>query len=247
METPQDLRLAAALTDLAMEMLRDKTLKGDLNVLARMACNLIPPCSGASISMMVEGRPTTVATTDRVTLELDLVQYDNNEGPCVTALGGEWVRIGYLAADDRFPHFAVGAADRRVLSVLSTPAIDHGTVIGSLNLYSQAANAFDPTAEVAAVVIAAEVAHALVKSAVLGTAVTTTEKLQEQHDEAVLVSRAEGLLMALQDCSAAQASDLIQRAAESNGEQLITIAQRILSTVRQEPNPLISGSSEAEL
>jgi len=41
--------------------------------------------------------------------------------------------------------------------------------------------------------------------------------------------------MALQDCSAAQAGDLMRQAAESNGEQLITTAERILSTVSEEP------------
>jgi GAF domain-containing protein len=243
-ELPDDLRLAVALTDLAMEILRDSTFKGDLDRLSRMACHLIPTCSGASISMMVEGEPTTVATTDRLSLELDMVQYDNNEGPCVTALGGEWVRIAYLRADDRFPHFAVGAADRRVRSVLSTPVIDHGTVLGSLNLYSQVANGFDKTAEDAAVVVAAEVAHAFIKSTVLGTARTTAERLQEQHDESILVSRAQGLLMALQDCSSAQAADLIRRAADDNGERLITTAERILSTIRQEPVPSVSGITE---
>ena len=59
--------------------------------------------------------------TDRVALQMDLVQYDNNEGPCITALTGETIRIGFAPTDQRFPHFAVGAADRRVLSVLSTP------------------------------------------------------------------------------------------------------------------------------
>jgi len=102
-----------------------------------------------------------------------MVQYDNGEGPCLAALGGDWVRVGYIPADERFPHFATGAADRRVLSVLSTPAIDHGLVVGSLNLYSRALEAFDERAQDTARVIAAEVAHALIKSAVLGTARST--------------------------------------------------------------------------
>ena len=86
--------------------------------------------------MLIEGEPTTVAATDRLTLQRDLIQYDGGDGPCVKALGGEMIRIGFLEADQRFPHFAAGAADRRVNSVLSTPAIDHGQVVGSLDVYS---------------------------------------------------------------------------------------------------------------
>lgn len=53
------------------------------------------------------------------------------------------IRIGFAPTDQRFPHFAVGAADQRVLSVLSTPAIDHGSVVGSLNLYSHREEPFE--------------------------------------------------------------------------------------------------------
>jgi GAF domain-containing protein len=228
-------RLADVLKDLAMAILTDTSLKADLERLARLACRLIDACSGASISMLIDGEPSTVATTDRVTLELDMVQYDNDEGPCVAALrGGDAIRIGFLPNDERFPHFAVGAADRRVLSVLSTPAIDHGTIVGSLNVYSRQAEAFERQAHDIALVIAAEVANAVVKSFALGTAHNARDMIQEQHDETVLFSQAQGVLMAVHDCSSAQARDLIERAAGSNGERLITTAERILATARQE-------------
>lgn len=243
MSTPDDLRLSEALTSLAVALLNDKTLKGSLERLARVACRIIPTCSGASISMLVEGEASTVATTDKVALELDLAQYDGDDGPCVKALGGEMIRVGYIPADERFPHFARGAADRRVLSVLSTPAIDHGNVVGSLNLYSRRADGFDDEAEAVALVIAAEIAHALVRSAVLGTARATRDQLQEEHDEHVLVSRAQGVLMALHECSAAQADDLIRNAADHNGERLIATAERILSTVRTDETSEGSAAS----
>jgi GAF domain-containing protein len=243
MDTPDDLRLSEALTSLAVALLNDKTLKASLERLAAVACRIIPECSGGSISMLVEGEPSTVATTDKVALELDLAQYDGDDGPCIRALGGEMVRIGYIPSDQRFPHFATGAADRRVLSVLSTPAIDHGSVVGSLNLYSRRANAFEDNAEAVALVIAAEVAHALVKSALLSTARTTRDQLQEQYDEHVLVSRAQGVLIALHDCSVSQADDLIRNAADRNGERLIATAERILSTVRTEHASETSSSS----
>src|SRR3954449_12752766 len=213
------------LKKLAVTLLSESSLKADLERLCRVTCQLIEHCSGASVSMLVEGEPTTVAVTDRVTLQLDLVQYDGGDGPCITALGGEMVRIGYVAADERFPHFARGAADRRVNSVLSTPAIDHGLVVGSLNVYSHQRDAFDDQAHDTALVMASEVAHAVVRSVTLSTARTTRDRLQEQHDETSLVSRAQGLLMALHDCSIAQAADLIRNAADSNGERLVTTAE----------------------
>jgi GAF domain-containing protein len=231
---PEDVQLGQLLTSLAVALLKDTTLKADLERLSGVACRIIERCSGASVSMLVEGEPTTVAVTDRVSLELDLVQYEDGDGPCIAALGGEMIRIGYLARDERFPHFAQGAADRRVQSVLSTPAIDHGQVVGSLNVYSRHVDAFDDRARDMALVMAAEIAHALVRSAVLSTARTTRDRLQERHDETILVGRAEGVLIALQECSLAQAHDLIRNAAHSNGEQLRATAERILETVHDD-------------
>jgi GAF domain-containing protein len=230
-DMPQHMRLATAMTRLAVTLLNDHSLKADLERLCGLAARIVENCSGASVYMTVDGEPTTVAVTDRVSIELDLVQYEHHDGPCVVALGGEAVRIGYIPEDERFPHFAVSAADRRVLSVLSTPVIDHGSVVGSLNLYSHQANAFDERARDTALVFAGEVAHALVKSSLFDVANTTRDELQAEHDEVTLVSRAEGLLMALQDCSAAQANDLMRIAADENGERLITTAERILATV----------------
>jgi GAF domain-containing protein len=245
-DVPDDVRLANVLTDLAIALLTDKSLKADLERLVGVACRLVSDCSGASVSMLVDGEPSTVAVTDRVALQLDLVQYDNNEGPCVSALTGETVRIGYAPTDERFPHFAVGAADARVLSVLSTPAIDHGTVVGSLNIYSHRENAFDPRDHDTAAVIAAEIATALLRSSVLSTARGIRAQLQEQHDEFTLVSRAQGVLIAIQDCSAAQAADLIRNAATDNNEPMISTAERILASVQQNADELGERSSDEQ-
>src|SRR3954447_22863276 len=230
MTSPDPLRLADVLARLGVVLLSETTLKADLDRLVRLGTTLMAACSGAAVSMLVEGQPTTVAVTDWVSLEIDVVQYENPDGgPCVTALGGERIRIGFIPQDERFPHFAIGAADRRVLSVLSMPAVDRGTVVGSLNLYSRRANAFDDDAQNIALVLAAEVANAVAKSALLSTAQQTRDELQEQHDESSLVSIAKGVLMVMQDCSAAQADDLIRNAADSNGERLIITAERILA------------------
>jgi GAF domain-containing protein len=242
-DEPDNVRLTKVLAELAIAVLTDKSLKADLERLVRVAVRLIPDCSGASVSMLVDGEPSTVAVTDRVALHLDLVQYDNNDGPCVAALGGETIRIGYAPTDERFPHFAVGAADRRVLSVLSTPAIDHGSVVGSLNLYSHRQEAFDRRGHDTAAIIAAEIANALMKSSVLGTAQGIRERLQQEHDESAMVSLAQGVLIAIHDCSSAQAAALIRNAATENSEALMSTAERILEAVRQDQPGSIEVSS----
>jgi GAF domain-containing protein len=234
MNPPDSSRLGSILSDLAVTLLTQTSLKEDLQRLARLATDLIEDCSGASISMVVEGLPTTVAATDRVSLEIDVVQYEADSGPCVVSLGGEMIRIGYIPHDERFPHFAIGAADRRVLSSLSLPAIDHGVVVGSLNLYSRKPDTFAGEPTNIALVLAAEVANAIAKSVLLATASQTRDALQAQHDEAILVARASGIMTVVHDCSAATAERLLRNAANDNGEALIKTAERILANTSYE-------------
>jgi len=231
-------RLALALNELAIALLVERSLTADLERLTELACRLVSDCSGGSVSMLIDGSPTTVAVSDRVALQLDLVQYDNSEGPCVTALGGETVRIGYVPSDERFPHFAIGAADRRVLSVLSTPAVDRGVTVGSLNLYSRRSGAFGETDRNIAAIIAVEIANALTRSELLHIGTDVRDRLQQQHDETVMVSRAQDALMGVQHCSSAQADTLIRSAADQNSEAMIITAERILAAV--------NGAREAE-
>jgi GAF domain-containing protein len=227
-------QLTEALAELAGVLFTQRSLKEDLVRLIRLACTTIPACSGASVSMLIEGQPSTSAATDRVAFELDLVQYDHDEGPCVAALGGQIIRVGFVANDDRWPHFAVGAADRRVQSVLSVPVHDGDAVVASLNVYSREPDAFDEAAENLGRVFAAEIAAALVKSTLYSEARSTADRLQEQHQEASQVAMAQGVLMALHEVSADQAIALIRGAADANSERLIEAARRILDAARSD-------------
>ena len=151
--------LTTTLTLLALAVLRERSLADDLQRLTQLTSQHIPVSSGASIALLVDGQPSTIAITDHVALELDLVQYTNDEGPCITALAGSAIRVGCLPDDQRFPHFAVGAADQRVLSVLSTPIMYDDTTIGTLNIYSRQTDAFDDNDQTVANLICAQAAQ----------------------------------------------------------------------------------------
>ena len=73
--------LTGALMSLTNSLRGRNGVKHPLQPIVRLDTQLIDGCSGESIALLVEGEPTSVAVTDRVTLEVDLVQYDNNEGP----------------------------------------------------------------------------------------------------------------------------------------------------------------------
>ena len=229
--------LRAILNDLALRLLTESSLRGDLDRLIRLTCDTIPPCCAASIAVIIDGRPSTVAVNDHVALELDLAQYEHREGPCLDALHGRPIRVDVLATDERFTHFARGVADHRVNSVLSMPITRHDDVIGTLNLYADDVNAFGDADADTARVAAAQAAHAIVRSEFAAGAHELRDRLQAAYDGAALTARAEGILIALHACSSDQARHMLENATAATGSTLVATAQRVLDAAGGAPPP----------
>lgn len=51
--------------------------------------------------------------SDRLTVEIDLVQYETGEGPCLSAMKDSKIgRVDVIGQDSRFSRFTPGALDR---------------------------------------------------------------------------------------------------------------------------------------
>jgi GAF domain-containing protein len=218
-----------SLMELSEVLLRERTLGVNLALIAQAATETVTGCDGASIALSVQGRPATAAITTRVALEVDMVQYDTGEGPCLTALGSpRSVRIDAIETSEDFPHFAVGARKLGVQSVLSVPAMRGEDIVGTLNLYSRTPGAFDETSETIARVLAAQIAIAISRSPEYSAARNVTEQAQRDTDDNADISVATGILIATEDCTAEQAAGLLRHAANQDAQTVLQIAQRII-------------------
>ena len=63
-----------------------RTLPAKLEAIVTMVKRTDPGCDAAGITLLVDGEPTTTAASDRLSVEIDLVQYDTGEGPCLEAI-----------------------------------------------------------------------------------------------------------------------------------------------------------------
>ena len=220
--------VTAALERLSEVLQTQRTLGAALAGIAESAVLTIPGCDAASVALSIEGRPATAAATARVALELDLVQYDTDEGPCLTCFRTtEKLRLSIVELGEAFPHFAVAAAARGVQGVLSVPSTWGGEVVATLNLYSRSAP-FDESAESLAAVLAAQVAIAVSRSPEFAAARATVEQAQRDTEDRADVDLATGLLMGTQGCTAEQAAGLLRQAAGSEATSILQIAHRIL-------------------
>jgi GAF domain-containing protein len=224
--------LLSSLQALAEVLQTQRTLGGALASVAEAATVSVPRCDAASIAISIEGRPSTAAITGRVALELDLVQYDVHDGPCLTAFRTmEAVRIDLVDDQDAFPHFGTAARRLGVHSVLSTPVLWGHELVGTLNLYSRTGS-FDETAETIAVVLASQVAIAISRSPEFAAARSVVEQAQRDADDRAEVDLAKGMLMVNEACTAEQADGLMRQAAVHDETTIIRIAQRIIEQHR---------------
>lgn len=63
-----------------------RTLPAKLEAVVALVKRTIPNCDAAGICLLIDGEPTSIAVSDRLAIEIDLVQYRTGDGPCLTAL-----------------------------------------------------------------------------------------------------------------------------------------------------------------
>lgn len=220
--------LVDALHQLADVLQRHETLGAALASIAEAATTSVPRCDAATIAISIEGRPVTAAITARVALELDMVQYDTHDGPCLTAFRTmAALRLDIAEGGDAFPHFARAAQERGIQGVLSVPALWGDDVVGTMNFYSRV-GPFDETAEAVATVLTAQVAIAISRSPEFAAARTVVEQGQRDLEDRAQVQMASGLLMVNEACTAEQAERLLRSAAIQDEKTVLEIAQRII-------------------
>lgn len=80
----------------------------------------------------------TPASTDDLVIQIDRIQYETRQGPCLSAISEEsTVRANDLRGDTRWPKFAQRAVDLGVMSMVAFQLYVRERDLGALNLYSK--------------------------------------------------------------------------------------------------------------
>ena len=215
----------------------EASLRPKLEAVTALARRTIAGCDAAGISLLVEGRTASVAASDRIVIEVDLVQYRTDEGPCLAAIGtGAPVRIDVVERNIRFPRFAPGAIDIGINSVQSVPLLVDGTSIGALNLYSRSANAFDDSTVEEAQPYADYAADLIAASPLYAYSLDLLEALTDDLEERAVLSQATGLIMAAESVTEPAAVEIIRTVALAEERSLRDVAEQI-TRERRIPRP----------
>lgn len=223
----------------------EEPLEDVLNRVAISAGHAIPNADAVTISVLNSGGQfRTAACTDDRMIELDKRQYAAGRGPSLRAAQlHQTVRA--TARDHRaeWPEFVEVADQAGIRAYLSVPLLldvpdgqdrqPEQETVGSLNIYSYTAAAFDPFDE------------GLVKvfTTTAEQAILNARRWQESRDrflqlETALTSRAEidqakGVLMALYGCTADEAFTKLVGQSQHRNIKLNQLARDFLDSVRK--------------
>ncbi|GIJ74566.1 ANTAR domain-containing protein [Virgisporangium ochraceum] len=217
--------LAARLSDLARQLQGEQNVQDTLDAIVAGAVDTVPGAELAGL-MVVERRRNidTRAVTDDLARHVDQVQYDTGQGPCLDAIHRQrTVRIIDLAAETRWPEFALRAVELGIRSMLSFQLyVRHGN-LGALNLYAREADAFDDESEHTGLLFAAHAAVAM-----------SDARQVDQLNRAVvvrdLIGQAKGILMERHRLTADQAFVLLVRASQATNTKLLDVARHLTET-----------------
>ena len=203
-----------------------------LDTIVRAGRESIPGVQHAGISLThAHGRIETVAATGAIVGRIDTIQYGLGEGPCVDAVRNRrqsW--SNHLAQDARWPRFGPQAEALGIRSQMGIALFDEPDVVGVLNLYSSAADAFDEQTPGVAAIFATHAAHALGRTLKLDQ---LTEALTTRRTIGIAI----GLVMERYGLSEQRAFQFLIRTSQAGNVKLREVADQLVAESDRRAQP----------
>lgn len=209
---------ASLIQDLAAQPDTAHTLQSVVD----LAVATVAACDWAGVTVRRGKTLATPASTGAVVNEVDQLQYDLVEGPCIDAVwADDTYRIDDMATESRWPVWAPGAHRLGIGSSLSVRLATTDDTIGGLNLYAREPGAFDDDD----VQLAHEYArHAAAALAVAHEVTTLRTALQTRHGIGV----AQGILRARHRLTLDQTFTVLVRVSRDNNLRLAELADLVI-------------------
>ena len=221
-----------AVAELARLVFDTMTMDAMLQRIADLAKELIPGVEDASVTLIVNDKPSTAACTGGLALDLDESQYGHGHGPCLEAAVGEEIQeITDAREETRWPHYARTAVERGSLSSLSVPLPVREGIQGGLNLYAVETDGFDDDARHVSRAFASYAAVAVRNMHLYESTRDQAEHLDTAMKTRAVIEQAKGILMSQRRCDAEEAFALLAAASQRSNRKLRDIAQAIVDGV----------------
>jgi transcriptional regulator with GAF, ATPase, and Fis domain len=224
-------RLAEVFVELADTLVEEFDVVDFLQTLTERAVELIDADSAGLMLDNQRGSLQVVAYTDEPTRLLELLELQNDEGPCLDCFSsGQAVsNVDLTQAQGRWPRFAAAAADAGFAVSHAVPMRLRRQVIGALNLFARSREPLSDE-HLAVVQGLADVATiGLLHERAVRDQVVLAEQLQTALNSRVLLEQAKGVLSARTGLDVSGAFQLLRTYARRTGQSLTTVAEAVLA------------------
>jgi putative methionine-R-sulfoxide reductase with GAF domain len=228
MSDTADLR--DALDGLSSVLTAYQPLESTLTQIAEFAVQAIPHADGAGLTLLRGEKSQTVVASSPFVQAIDDVQYSIGEGPCLTAVAGRRTVVsGSLGGDPQWPRFGPRIGRMGVHSALSLPLLLGDRVIGAMNVYSHAKEAFDAGAARLGEQFAAPAAVSVHNAAVLTQTQETVEHLTAALTTRATIDQALGIIMSRTGADPDEAFERLRVMSQNGKIKVSELAQNLVN------------------
>lgn len=206
----------------------------DFTILLHQMCaqvvHAVPGVDEATVTLLTDDQPSTVASTSDVVTGLDHDQYTVGDGPCLEAASsGKLVRLSVADAAGKWPDFARDAAAAGFGSFLSAPLVVAEGYGGGVNCYSRARGGFAELDEKLLDLYTSAVTPTLRVYCRDQQSRDTAEHLRVALQSRAVIDQAKGILMAVRQISADEAFTLLVEQSQRENRKLRDLAGQLVS------------------
>ncbi|MFD4368511.1 GAF domain-containing protein [Rhodococcus sp. NPDC058521] len=232
MSTPKDVsdELATVYARMSGLLLSEETVATALELITSLAKDTVHGTVGSGVTLTdTQGNRVTSAATDPIVEQLDTLQYDVGDGPCLAAWAGQAVvRSNDLDTEHRWPQWTEPARSTGARSVLSAPLIADTRTLGAIKVYSDQPGAYDEISEALLRRFADQAAILIANVHTLRDAEQLSDRLKEALRTRDLIATARGIVMLRDGLEPEQAQ-----------RQLLTRARSTRTTLRDTADDLV--------
>jgi GAF domain-containing protein len=184
--------------------------------------------AGVSLATPAE-RLEFVTATDQSLIDLEMVQQERQEGPCVVAFRtGEPVTVSDISELELWPEYRATAARTNLAAVLGMPLAVGGRRVGVINVYARKPREWSDTDLQAGGTLADIATAYIVRSGELSDAHDLTRDLQHALDSRVIIEQAKGVLSRHHAVSVDDAFVLLRSYSRRNNLKLREVAHAVV-------------------
>jgi AmiR/NasT family two-component response regulator len=225
----------------ALEGLRSATVGAEpveavLRRLAETAVFALPDADAVSVTRLDPTAPRTVVSTDDLVMRIDEEQYAADRGPCLEA-GRVREPVRAVVGDHAavWPEFTAAAEQAGIRAYLSVPLIVEdagpGELVGSFNVYSYRAEAFDPFDEKLMRLLTTAASAAIGNARRWRAAADTVGQLETALVSRSVIDQAKGVLMALHRITSEEAFHRLVERSQRTNTKLSDVADDLMRSV----------------